>query len=180
MFGPPRSLTRASTCPWIDRRVSGLQHTTSRPIQTRFRFGFVYRLNLAAYRNSLAHDTKGTQSHVPEGIVLLLLVDTRFQILFTPLTGVLFTFPSRYLFTIGRQVVLSLGGWSPQLQAGFHVSRPTRDTSRGASTFTYGAVTLYGRPSQTVLLVSALPRRGPTTPSGNPDGLGYSAFARRY
>jgi hypothetical protein len=35
-------------------------------------------------------------------ITLLLLVSTRFQELFTPLTGVLFTFPSRYYFTIGR------------------------------------------------------------------------------
>ena len=112
--------------------------------------------------------------------MLLLLVDTRFQILFTPLAGVLFTFPSRYLFTIGRQVVLSLGGWSPQLQAGFHVSRPTRDTPRGAQTFTYGALTRYGRPSQTVLLAFTLPRRGPTTPAGNPAGLGSSAFARHY
>ena len=102
----------------------------------------------------MAHDTKGTQSHIPFGIVLLLLVDTRFQILFTPLAGVLFTFPSRYSFTIGRQVVLSLGGWSPQIQAGFHVSRPTRDASRSASTFAYGALTRYGRPSQTVLLAS--------------------------
>jgi len=31
---------------------------------------------------------------------LRLLVDMRFQVYFTPLTGVLFTFPSRYLFTI--------------------------------------------------------------------------------
>ena len=38
----------------------------------------------------------------------------------------LFTFPSRYWFTIGRQGVLSLGGWSPHVQTGFHVSRPTR------------------------------------------------------
>ena len=38
----------------------------------------------------------------------------------------LFTFPSRYLFTIGRQGVLRLGGWSPHVQTGFHVSRPTR------------------------------------------------------
>ena len=35
-------------------------------------------------------------------VTLLLLVSTRFQELFTPLTGVLFTFPSRYYFTIGR------------------------------------------------------------------------------
>ena len=38
----------------------------------------------------------------------------------------LFTFPSRYLFTIGHQVVLRLGGWSPHVQTGFHVSRPTQ------------------------------------------------------
>ena len=38
----------------------------------------------------------------------------------------LFTFPSRYLFTIGRRGVLRLGGWSPHVQTGFHVSRPTR------------------------------------------------------
>ena len=29
------------------------------------------------------------------------------------------------LCTIGHQLVFSLGGWSPRLQAGFHVSRPT-------------------------------------------------------
>ncbi len=38
----------------------------------------------------------------------------------------LFTFPSRYLFAIGRQRVLRLGGWSPHVRTGLHVSRPTR------------------------------------------------------
>ena len=38
----------------------------------------------------------------------------------------LFTFPSRYWFTIGRQGVLRLGGGSPHVQTGFHVSRPTQ------------------------------------------------------
>ena len=38
----------------------------------------------------------------------------------------LFTFPSRYLFAIGHARVLRLGGWSPHVQTGFHVSRPTR------------------------------------------------------
>ena len=42
----------------------------------------------------------------------------------------LFTFPSRYLFTIGCQVVLRLGGWSPHVQTGFHVSRPTQGPTR--------------------------------------------------
>lgn len=38
----------------------------------------------------------------------------------------LFTFPSRYLFTIGHVGVLRLGGWSPHVQTGFLVSRPTQ------------------------------------------------------
>ena len=58
--------------------------------------------------------------------VLRLLVGARFQVSFTPLVGVLFTFPSRYLCTIGRQGVFRLGGWSPHVQTGFHVPRPTR------------------------------------------------------
>ena len=33
---------------------------------------------------------------------LHLFVGVRFQVYFTPLVGVLFTFPSRYWFTIGR------------------------------------------------------------------------------
>ena len=49
----------------------------------------------------------------------------RFQVLFHSPPGVLFAFPSRYWFTIGRLRVFSLGGWSPHLQTGFHVSRPT-------------------------------------------------------
>ena len=48
-----------------------------------------------------------------------------FRFYFTPLSGVLFAFPSRYWFTIGRSRVFSLGGWSPHLQTGFHVSRLT-------------------------------------------------------
>src|SRR4030067_3789254 len=59
------------------------------------------------------------------GIALSRLVDTRFQGLFTPLAGVLFAFPSRYLFTIGRQVVFSLGRWSSRIPTGFPVSRGT-------------------------------------------------------
>src|SRR5829696_9483718 len=57
---------------------------------------------------------------------LRLLVGIRFQVCFTPLVGVLFTFPSRYWCTIGRQGVFRLGGWSPHVQTGFHVPRPTR------------------------------------------------------
>ncbi len=47
----------------------------------------------------------------------------------------LFTFPSRYWFTIGLRVIFSLGGRSPQIQTGFHVSRPTQVPSRRSSGF---------------------------------------------
>ena len=55
------------------------------------------------------------------------LVGTRFQVLFHPPPGVLFTFPSRYSFAIGHGRVFSLGRWSCQIQSGFHVSRPTQE-----------------------------------------------------
>src|ERR671933_2674477 len=54
------------------------------------------------------------------------LVGTRFQVLFHSPSGVLFTFPSRYLSAIGHQGVLSLGGWSPQLRTAFHGCGPTQ------------------------------------------------------
>ena len=116
-------VTAPSAWPWLDHSVSGLLPATNRPIQTRFRYAYTYRLKLAANRNSLTHYTKGTPS--PQ-LRLRLLVGIRFQVYFTPLIGVLFTFPSRYLFTIGHQGVFRLGGWSPHVQTGFHVSRPTQ------------------------------------------------------
>ena len=61
--------------------------------------------------------------------VLCLLVNIGFQVLFHSPPGVLFTFPSRYCFTIGHQVVFSLMGWSPLLHTRLHVSRTTLDTT---------------------------------------------------
>src|SRR6478609_5911139 len=81
-----------------------------------------YSVNLATECKSLTHYTKGTQSPLTR---LLLFVCTRFQDLFHSPSGVLFAFPSRYWFTIGRYRVFSLGGWSPHVQTGFHVPRPT-------------------------------------------------------
>ena len=132
-----------------------------RPVQTRFRSAYAYRLKLAANGNSLTHYTKGTPS--PQ-MRLRLLVGIRFQVYFTPLIGVLFTFPSRYLFAIGHQGVFRLGGWSPHVQTGFHVSRPTQGFF---DIDAYGTVTRYGQTFQTVLLLFVRP-------------LACSAFARHY
>ena len=60
-------------------------------------------------RNSPDRSTKSTTSHLN---VLCLLVNIGFQVLFHSPPGVLFNFPSRYCFTIGHQLVFSLGRWS--------------------------------------------------------------------
>ena len=79
-------------------------------------------------------------------------VDTQFQILFTPLTGVLFHLSLAVLYAIGYRLVFRLGEWSPRIQSEFHVFRPTWDTSRLTINFAYGGFTLYAGPFQILLL----------------------------
>ena len=94
-----------------------------RAFHTRFPFGCVPSvLNLAHEHNSSDRSTKSTPSHLN---VLRLLVNTGFQGLFHSPSGVLFTVPSQYFFTIGYHGVFRLGGWSPRLPTGFLVSRRT-------------------------------------------------------
>src|ERR1700682_3757287 len=83
---------------------------------------------------------------------------------FPPLTAVLFTFPSRYLFTIGRQLVFRLTPWSAQIHTKFHVRRITQEIPRRAPVFGYGPFTLYGAAFQKLHLTFALPHRASTTP----------------
>lgn len=98
----------------------------NRPIKTRFPCGSVaLQLNLATYNNSPDRSTKSTPSSFN---ALRLLVNIGFQVLFHSPPGVLFTFPSRYCFTIGHQVVFSLGRWSSLLPTRFHVPRGTLDS----------------------------------------------------
>jgi hypothetical protein len=114
-------------------------------------------------------------------MVLSRLVDTRFQVLFTPLAGVLFAFPSRYWFAIGRQVVFSLGRWSSQIPTGLLEPRGTQEPSRALCRFAYAAITPSGRPFQAVRLRHWVPWRRPYNPEGACSlGLGSSAFARHY
>ena len=115
-------VTAPSTWPWVDHLVSGLHPATDSPYSDSISLRLPYLVNLATECKSLTHYTKGTQSPLAR---LLLFVCTRFQDLFHSPSGVLFAFPSRYWFTIGRYRVFSLGGWSPHVQTGFHVSRPT-------------------------------------------------------
>ena len=93
------------------------------------------------------------------------LVSVWFQVLFTPLLAVLFTFPSQYLFTIGLSVVFSLTRWCWYIQTEFHRLRPTHYSSY--MPFVYRTITSFGLPSQVILLTHIWL-------------LGSSAFARHY
>uniref|UniRef100_A0A0P6BA76 Uncharacterized protein n=1 Tax=Daphnia magna TaxID=35525 RepID=A0A0P6BA76_9CRUS len=76
-------------------------------------------------------------------------LSTRFQVLFHSPFGVLFTFPSRYYFTIGSQACLALGGGPPCFRLGFSCQDVLRITSRSFMFhFGYRAFTFSGRPSQ--------------------------------
>ena len=119
-----------SACPWVDHPVSRLPLLAIRPVQARFRFASVPEALKLANKEQLVGSLCKRHAVIPSQVTgLRPLVSTRFQVLFTPFLRVLFTFPSRYWFAIGLSGVFSLGGWSPRVQAGFHVSRPTRFTS---------------------------------------------------
>ena len=100
-------------------------------------------------------------------IVLSLLVGTRFQVLFHSPCGVLFTFPSRYLFAIGHMLVFSLRGWAPYLHSKFLVFTAT--CPHNIFSFAYKTVTFFGSSSQMILLKNIFLI-----------GLGCFLFARRY
>ena len=90
--------------------------------------------------------------------MLRLVVSRRFQVLFHSPPGVLFAFPSRYWFTIGQQVVFSLGEWSPQIPTGLLGPGGTQVRSTGSSRiFGYGAITRYGGPFQILRLTPIAP-----------------------
>ena len=94
---------------------------------------------------------------------------------------VLFTFPSRYLSTIGLGRVFSLGGWARRIHTGFHVPRATQDASRLQSASRTGlspSVVRLSRRFRSPLSCHVLVLQPQW--NRNPTGLGCSPVARRY
>ena len=112
--------------------------------------------------------------------MLYVLVNIRFQVLFHSPPGVLFTFPSQYCSTIGHRVVFRLGGWSPLILIGFHVSDDTLDTASASLRFDYKTITSFGWASHPIRLRIKVTHRGPNPDSISTLGLASSAFARHY
>ena len=110
-------VTAPSTCPWLDHSVSGLIPRTERPVQTRFRCAYTYRLKLARKINSLTHYTKGTRSphkeaptacrHSVSGTVSL------------PLSGCFSPFPHGTCSLSVIEEYLGLEGGPPMFRQGF-------------------------------------------------------------
>ena len=94
----------------------------------------------------------------------------------------LFTFPSRYSFTIGLTGVFSLAGWSRPIQAGFLVPRPTQGSAGRGRRSRMGLSPAAAELSRSLRSAFPLPCRGPTTPTArrHAEGLGSSPFARHY
>ena len=116
-FGPPAPVTAPSAWPGVDRKVSRPPPATLGPLRTRFRSGCgpqgpCPRRRRATRRlimqKARRHPIRGSDRLRAHG----------FRFSFTPLSAVLFTFPSRYLCAIGLPGVLSLGGWCRLLRTG--------------------------------------------------------------
>ena len=158
------NFTSPSLWPWIDHPVSGLSSLTFALLRLAFAKASSLKdltlLNLITrwpILQKVRHHT----------LVLCLLVGTRFQVLFHSPFGVLFTFPSRYLFAIGHMLVFSLRGWSPYLHSKLLVFTAT--CPHNIVLFAYKTVTFFGSSSQMILLKTI-----------SLTGLGCFPFARRY
>ena len=96
---------------------------------------------------------------------LCLFVSKWFQIYFIPLLGVFFTFPSRYLFTIGllKYLVLELG--RPRFPRHFTWIEVLRYSAYFYLKFGYRTFTLFGVPFQKLFLFFQNIMQNPATPT---------------
>ena len=154
-------VTAPSTCSWLDHRVSGLKQRTERPIQTRFRCAYAYRLKLARYFKSLTHYTKGTQSGFRPPTVCRHPVSGTVSL---PSSGCFSPFPHGTCSLSVAEEYLGLESGLPMFRQDYTcpallVSSSLRNP--------YGAITHYGPIFQSV-------------PVKRLEALAWSAFARHY
>ena len=127
--GPPVSVTSPSPWTCVDHSVSRLPPATKRPIQARFHCGSRTSLYLTSPTTATRRFIMQKARRHTHMACSDRLKAHGFRDYFTPLVGVLFTFPSRYSFTIGLTGVFSLAGWARQIHTGLLVSRATQDSN---------------------------------------------------
>ena len=145
-FDPPFPVTETSIWTWIGRPVSGLQYGTLALLRLAFAS--------APYLKYL------TLHHIATRWPVLQKVRSHLQLLAPTVCKHMvsgsFSLPSRgsfhlsltVLFSIGRLVVFSLGGWSPRLPTGFLVSCGTLDHSCLFLFSSTGLLLFFGLPFQ--------------------------------
>ena len=84
------------------------------------------------------------------------LVSLRFQVLFHSPSGVLFTFPSRYSFTIGHRMYLALRGGPRGFQPGYTCRIVLRKFRERLNSFAYRTITFFGSTFQKIQLENKL------------------------
>ena len=134
---------------------------TERPVQTRFRYAYTYRLKLARYTKSLTHYTKGTLSPFQAPTVCRQPVSGTISL---PLSGCFSPFPHGTSSLSVMHEYLGLEGGPPMFRQDFTCPALLEDRQ---SHYAYGAITRFGPSFQMVLLGSCRP-------------LAWSAFARHY
>ena len=95
--------------------------------------------------------------------VVCLLAES-FRYYFTGSSTLLFTFPSRYLFTIGLIWYLALERGRPSFLPEFAVSDSTQEHPMVLINLKYTTLTFFGQPFQVVLLSIKIQYWSPTTP----------------
>lgn len=155
-------VTAPSTCTWLDHSVSGLIPRTHRPIQTRFRCAYTYRLKLARETKSLTHYTKGTPS--PRKAAPTACRRPVSGSVSLPSSGCFSPFPhGTGSLSVGKEY-LGLEGGPPMFRQDFTCPALLKVSSIA---LTYGAITRYGRTFQIVPLTQE-------------ETLAWFPFARRY
>ena len=125
-FGPPLGINPASPWPWVDHPASGRHHGT----HALFGLAFAAAPGLKPLtshrdvtRRSVLQKVRRHPALRPRApTVCRRTVSGSISL---PFRGA-FHLSLTVLCAIGRQWVFSLGGWSPQLPTGFHVSRGTQ------------------------------------------------------
>lgn len=181
-------MRRDSSCPWLAHSVSGRPDDAKSPAKSKgnalFRLAFAQpsphtwiKLK-AASEHSLTHSSIGTTSsrHRRDSVCLLA---NGFSIYFTPLNGGLFTFPSRYSFTIGQFEYLALDRDRPGFPQGLPCLVVLGNPLIQFSNVRYETITLYGCIFQNIPVSKKRTYRVPHS-SGLRQTLGCSDFARRY
>ena len=154
-------VTAPSTCSWLDHPVSGLKQRTERPVQTRFRCAYAYRLKLARHAKSLAHNTKGTMSPLRASPVCKRPVSGTVSL---PSSGCFSPFPHGTSSLSVAEEYLGLESGLPMFRQDYTCPALLKST---VPRNPYGAITHYGPTFQSV-------------PVRETEALAWSAFARHY